>query len=78
MKLFKIDKGIPIPTNRTNKGTTATLRRLSVGDSFFLPTNGTVNPYANVLACARRLKIKVTSRAVHEDDRRGLRVWRTQ
>lgn len=68
---LKIDKRVPLPAGANAKrlGMDALLRKLSVGDSFVLPSG--LPPYS-AHSLARSAEIKVTVRKQKD----GYRVWR--
>ena len=66
---YEIERGVPVPaiTSPKDRGFTATLRAMGVGDSVVLPT--TASTLHNI---ARRLSGKFTVRK----EGAGFRVWR--
>ena len=74
---FKIEKNIPIPPRAGGRnGSKYPFRKLEVGDSTFV--EGKPSKIASALqAAAKKMpKGSFTSRAVTEDGKDGLRVWR--
>jgi len=75
---MEIQTDIPIPTatvSANSIGIAATLKRLSVGDSFFVP-NKSASMRSRIASSASRLRISITQRATEENGTPGLRVWR--
>lgn len=69
--MFTVEKTIPVPGFRGNKGYSDTIRKLGVGDSVLFPdaTRGTINALcSNILGAGN-----YTTRKSSE----GIRVWRT-
>jgi len=68
--LYKIEKGVPLPTRpRGNRGFTATLRKCEIGDSFVVPKDA---GRTGLYTIARNLRMRISIRTEVE----GLRVWR--
>lgn len=67
---MKIDKGIPIPEEANNKGISAALRKLKVGESLFLEGKTSSDVGGFVSHCG--LSGKVTRRTIDG----GCRIWR--
>jgi len=73
---FKIESGVPIPSNARIGRTKYPLDRLQVGNSFFVPLNDlkrAKNLRATFSSRAKKKGISVVSIA----DDTGVRVWRT-
>lgn len=68
---LKIEKGIPIPQGRHNKGYSEILRKLKVGDSVLLPGQ---KESVRSLAAKTLGNGKYACRL----DKDGVRVWRTK
>ena len=76
-----IQKNVPRPNPNQKRGISIyPWKEMQVGDSFFVPSpgNGKKNPISGgaVGAAARRLRIKLSTRAVRERGKKGIRVWR--
>ena len=72
---FKIEKGIPIPTQRRNLGPLSkAIRNLQVGESFAAPYSRSIQTGAPTLA--KRAGIKITTRTATDSGVKILRVWR--
>jgi hypothetical protein len=67
---FEIKKGEPIPTGQ-HTGLTATMRKLSVGDSFAIDEPGE-HTRKGLYAIAKRIGIRITTRKAND----ALTVWR--
>ena len=67
---FEIEKGVPYPTR--NRGMTATLRKLEVGDSFVVSGR---NAVVSATTAAKRIGILVITQNIGGDD---FRVWRAE
>lgn len=70
---LQIDKGIPLPLSSHNKGYTATMKKMKVGDSVFLPTI-----HQAVYSLAKRMKQSgcFSCRLEVQASIKGVRVWR--
>lgn len=81
---FKIETGIPIPPIHSPKSLSnlfVTLEKLSVGESFFIPseTPGKVSPYVQAVAHRRLPDRKFITRSYKApSEPTGCRVWRYQ
>jgi hypothetical protein len=67
---IKIEKGVPFPTRTRRTGVTAALRRMEVGDSFFVED---ASKRGSTLAMGQR--IGKAFRTAKEGT--GFRIWRT-
>jgi len=74
---FKIESGIPIPSNARSGRTKYPLDKLQVGNSFFVPIVSDLKKAKNLRvtfsARAKKKGISIVSIA----DETGVRVWRT-
>lgn len=73
--MIKIDKGIPLPTNRFKSGPTRKYPwlEMQIGDSFVAPKR-LVNTNANARYAPRRFLV----RTIVEDGQKVFRVWRVK
>lgn len=72
---IKIEKGVPLPTQRgAVSPLTSLVRALLVGDSFVFKSTGTARSV--VYQAAKRCGFKVTCREI--GDGQNARVWRTK
>lgn len=70
------EKGIEIPpiARRANRGLTAALRTMEIGDSFTLPiTNGRKNCATGAYYAAKQSGFKLTARKISDEE---IRFWR--
>jgi hypothetical protein len=78
---FKIESGIPIPPRASGKGGRSgskyPIRQLQVGESVFI--EGKPTKVASAIQSAKKADstYAFTSRVVTEDEKVGVRVWRT-
>lgn len=71
---FKIEKGVPLPLAIRRTGLAPALRRLSPGDSIFVPGKRPAEISSTYTRLQRELGWKFTTRTVDG----GCRVWRVE
>ena len=70
---LKIEKGIPLPDASTpNAGFTATIKRMEVGDSFFMP-----GKQPNISGRLSYLQKTTERKFATRKEGDGVRIWRT-
>jgi len=76
MKIFEINKDIPIPIG--NPCSIYPWRDLEIGDSFFVPNKNSGSFGSVIFSAKKRTGRNFTSRSVIENGEHGVRIWRIE
>jgi hypothetical protein len=76
--MIELETSVPIPEYRgflaPSGEVKQTLEMMQIGESFWVPYRKSAA--ANAHTIAQRLALKVTTRSMMKDGRRGVRIWR--